>query len=36
MYLFDLQFCPDRHPGVGLLEHMVTQFFFCFFLFFFT
>ena len=24
MYLFELQFCLDLCPGVGLLDHMVT------------
>ena len=26
MYLFGLEFCLDICPGVGLLDHMVTQF----------
>ena len=26
MYLFELQFCLDICPGVGLLDHMVTLF----------
>ena len=26
LYLFELQFCPDRCPRVGLLDHMVTLF----------
>ena len=26
VYLFELQFCPDICPGVGLLDHMVILF----------
>ena len=26
MYLFELEFCPDICPGVGLLDHMLTLF----------
>ena len=26
MYLFELQFCPDICPGVGLLDHMVVPY----------
>ena len=26
MYLFDLQFCLDICPGMGLLDHMATLF----------
>ena len=26
MYLFELEFCPDICPGVGLLGHMVVLF----------
>ena len=26
MYLFELKFCPDMSPGVGLLDHMVVLF----------
>ena len=34
MYLFELQFCPDVCPGVGLLDHMVVLFLFGLFFFF--
>ena len=26
MYLFELEFSPDIHPGMGLLDHMVALF----------
>ena len=25
-YFFELHFCPDIHPGVGLLDHMIVLF----------
>ena len=34
MYLFELQFCPDICPGVGLLDHMAHMAALSFFLFF--